>query len=59
VHGEETDEVLPGIHLPIWRVEGDLWALMVRVRDLDRAALNLSCVASSEGTGLRQALPGR
>jgi hypothetical protein len=59
VHRAEAEEVhvLPGIQLPMWRVEGDLWALMVRVRDLDRAALNLSWVASSGTPGLGQTLP--
>jgi enterochelin esterase-like enzyme len=52
VHRAEAEEVrvLPGIQLDMWRVEGDLWALMVRVRDLDRAAVSIGCVAASGGS---------
>ncbi|MDQ6792221.1 MAG: hypothetical protein M3075_16500 [Candidatus Dormibacteraeota bacterium] len=56
VHRAKAEEVkvLPGIQFPMWRVEGELWALMVRIRELDRATLNLYGVASSGGHG-----PGR
>jgi enterochelin esterase-like enzyme len=59
VHRAEAEQVqvLPGVQQGMWRVDGDLWALMVRVRDLDRAALNLSCVAISGGQLWGQALP--
>jgi enterochelin esterase-like enzyme len=45
----ETVHVVPGIQLEMWRVEDDLWALMVRVRDLDRAALSIGFLAVSGG----------
>ena len=59
VHRAEAEEVqvVPGLQQGMWRVEGDLWALMVRVRDLDRVALNLSCVAVSGGRLWGQTLP--
>jgi enterochelin esterase-like enzyme len=51
VHRAEAERVyvLPGIQLEMWRVEDDLWALMVRVRDLDRAAVSIGFLAISGG----------
>jgi hypothetical protein len=59
VHRADAEEVrvFPGIQLGMWRVEGDLWALMVRVRDLDRAALSVARVAVAGRQSWGRALP--
>src|SRR5262245_49938509 len=59
VHRAEAEDVhvIPGIQLPMWRVEGDLWALMVRISQLDRAALSLAFMSTGANPGLGQAMP--
>jgi enterochelin esterase-like enzyme len=59
VHRAEAEavDVFPAIQLPMWRVEGDLWALMVRISQLDQAALSLAFVGARAGSGLGQVVP--
>jgi enterochelin esterase-like enzyme len=39
---------MPAIQLPMWRIDDDLWALSVRVRDLDRAAISYAFTSLGE-----------
>jgi enterochelin esterase-like enzyme len=50
VHRAEVAElhIVPAIQLPMWRLDGDLWVLRVRVRDLDRAAISYAFVSPGE-----------
>ena len=50
VHRSRATELtlLPAIQLPMWRIEDDLWALSVRIRDLDQAAISYAFVPSGE-----------
>jgi enterochelin esterase-like enzyme len=50
VHRADVAElhVVPSVQLPMWRLDGDLWVLRVRVRDLDRAAISYAFVSPGE-----------
>lgn len=57
-HAEEV-RLVPGIQLPLWRVEGDLWAVTVRIRDLARAAVTYGfVVAEEQASPLHRSSPG-